>query len=115
MMPTSIHVLVCVVAAVLYWTAIGISLGRWLAPPALILPIAPLLGWAVHSALALPLYCAVGFTAGTVELYSLAALAAAALLFRLSAPREDRASDARVPALAYALAAVLAALVAVAV
>jgi hypothetical protein len=115
MMPTSIHVLVCVAAAVLYWTAIGYSVARWLTPPALALPVAPILGWAAHSALALPLYRALGFTPGTVAFCSLAGLAAAALSFRLSAPVEDRTWDVRVPALAYALAALLAALVAVAV
>jgi hypothetical protein len=114
MMPTSIHVLVCVVAAILYWTTIGYSLGRWLAPPVLRLPIAPALGWAVHSTIALPLYRAIGFTPGIVLWCSLAVLAAAVLSLRLPVPAEQ-SSVARIPAPAYGLAAVLAALVAVAV
>src|SRR5665213_4153546 len=101
MMPTSIHVLVCVVAAILYWTTIGYSLGRWLAPPVLRLPIAPALGWAAHSTIALPLYRAIGFTPGIVAFCSLALLAAAALSLRLPAPADDRRSDTRIPALAY--------------
>ena len=60
-MPTSIQVLVCFAAAILFWTAIGLSLSRWLAPPALAFPIAPALGWVVHSTLALPLYRALEF------------------------------------------------------
>jgi hypothetical protein len=115
MMPTSIQVLVCFAAAILFWTAIGFSLSRWLAPPALAFAIAPAFGWAVHSALALPLYRALEFTPGTVEFCSLAALVAAGLSFRLSTPVDDRTAAARIPVLAYGLAAALAALVAVAV
>jgi hypothetical protein len=112
MMPTSIQVLVCFAAAILFWTTIGLSLSRWLAPPALAFPIAPALGWAVHSALALPLYGALGFTPGIVEFCSLAALAAAGLSFRLPAHVDHRTVG--VPALAYGLAAVLATVVAIA-
>lgn len=115
MMPTSIHVLVCVIAAILYWTTVGYSLGRWLAPPVLRLPIAPALGWGVHSAIALPLYRAIGFTPGIVVFCSLAVLAAAVLSLRLAAPADDRTFVARIPAAAYGLTAVLATLVAVAV
>ena len=47
---------------------------RW-APPTLALPVAPALGWAVHSALALPLYRLIGFTPFSVLAGSLVFLA----------------------------------------
>jgi len=115
MLPTSFHVLACVAAALLYWSAVGFSLSRWLAPPALAMPLAPALGWAVHSALALPLFRLFGLTPGIAELCSLAVLVAAGLSFRLPPPADDRMPTARVQVLAYGLAAVLAAVVAVAV
>jgi hypothetical protein len=115
MMPTSIHVFVCVVAAIFYWTAVGCALGRWLAPPVLALPIAPALGWALHSAIALPLYRILGFTPGMTALCSLAVLAVAALSLRLPAPADDGMPNIRVPAPAYGLAAGLAAVVAIAI
>lgn len=114
-MPTSIQVLVCFAAAILFWTATGFSLSRWLAPPALAFAIAPAFGWAVHSALALPLHRALGFTPGIVEFSSFTALVTVGLSFRLSTPVDDRTPAARIPVLAYGLAATLAALVAIAV
>jgi hypothetical protein len=115
MIPTSIQVLVCVFAAMFYWTAVGCALGRWLAPPVLALPIAPALGWALHSAIALPLYRVLGFTQGMTALCSLAVLAVAALSLRLPAPADDGMPNIRVPAPAYGLAAGLAAVVAIAI
>jgi len=114
MMPTSIQVLVCVAAAIFYWTTVGYSLGRWLAPPGLALPIAPALGWALHSALVLPLYRVLGFTPGIVGFCSLAIVAAAALSLRVAAPADDRGPTTRFPAPVYGMAAALAALVAIA-
>ena len=115
MMPTSIQVLICVAGAILFWTAIGLSLSRWMAPPALALSIAPAFGWAAHSALALPLYRALGFASPLVDFCSLAALAAAGLSFRLPAHIDKSTAAGRIPPLAYGLAALLAAVVAIAV
>jgi hypothetical protein len=92
---------------------VGFTLSRRLAPAPLALPIAPPLGWAFHSALALPLYRIIGFTPWTVSIGSLTILAAA-FLIALPIRIEEPNSTVRVPPWAYGLAAVLAALPAIA-
>jgi hypothetical protein len=52
--PNALVVVLCAVAAASFWTVLGFALARRLVGPALALPIAPALGWAVHSAAALP-------------------------------------------------------------
>ena len=114
-MPSSFHVLVCIAVAVSYWSVVGLALSRRLAPPVLTLPIAPVLGWAVHSALALPLFRAFGFTPAIAGLYSIAALIAAGLSLLMTRPGKGIQPALRVPPLAYVCAAVLAVIVASAV
>ena len=85
-MPSALHVFFASTAALLFWGAIGFALGRRLLPLSLVLPAAPALGWAAHSALALPLFRLIGFSPGTVAAGSLAFLAAAYIVFRLGFP-----------------------------
>ena len=106
-MPSVLHVFLACAAALLFWGAIGFGLGRRLLPLSLALPAAPTLGWAVQSALALPLYRLIGFTPWTLAAGSLAFLAAAYLLFRLL-PGDDEA-DMPIPLWGFGLAALLAA------
>jgi hypothetical protein len=106
-MPSVLHVFLCSAAAFLFWGAIGLALGRRLLPASLVLPAAPALGWAVHSAVALPLYRLIGFTPLSVALGSLFFLAAAGLLLR--SPMQSREADIRIPAWGFAFAALLAA------
>jgi hypothetical protein len=113
-MPSTIHVAICAVTALAYWGIVGFALSRRLAPAPLALPLAPALGWAFHSALTLPLYRFLGFTAWTVSIVALLILGAACLLLLLPAPDEERGSGMRVPFWAYGLAAVLAAVPAIA-
>ena len=107
-MVSTIHVILCASAALLFWGALGLALARRLAPSTLALPIAPALGWAAHSVLALTLYRYVGFTQPIVIGGS---LAAAALAVPFLAPRKD-AHDGepfvRLPSWAYGLALLLA-------
>ena len=104
-MPSILHVFLCFAAALLFWGIVGLALSRRLMPAVLALPVAPALGWAVHSALALPLYRLIGFTPLTVVFVSLLFLACALLVLRLPAPTENGETGARVPPWAYALAA----------
>ena len=64
------------VAAALFWTCLGLPIARRLTPGSLALPIAPALGWAVHSCVALPIFILVGFSTATVLATSALALAA---------------------------------------
>ncbi|MFY9599256.1 MAG: hypothetical protein WAR02_03380, partial [Pseudolabrys sp.] len=86
---------------------------RW-APPTLAIPIAPALGWAVHSALALPLYRLIGFTPLSVLAGSLVFLLVACLVLRVQTSPDSDGPEPRVPAWAYLLAGLLAVVPAVA-
>lgn len=96
--------------------AIGFALGRRILPSPLALPLSPVLGWACHSALALPLYRLVGMTQWTVTVAFVLPLIAAITALRHSPPDGATAEVApRVPLLAYAIAALVAVVPALAV
>jgi hypothetical protein len=107
-MPSICSVFLCSIAGLLFWGTVGYALSRRLVPPSLALPIAPALGWACHSALALALYCLIGFTPLTVACSSLVSLViACGALYLLRSDRFDKLGNV-VPLWAYALAALLA-------
>ena len=98
-MPNALVVVLCAVAAASFWTVLGFALARRLVGPALALPIAPALGWAVHSAAALPILLLVGFSTTTVSIVSAAALAASLVALVTQRPRHESPPGLRVPAL----------------
>ena len=57
-MASTANVILCGAVALLVWTAS--ACGRPPGDPAAVWPLAPLLGWAVHSAAALPLFMLLG-------------------------------------------------------
>ncbi len=114
-MPNALVVVLCAVAAASFWTVLGFALARRLVGPALALPIAPALGWAVHSAAALPILLLAGFSTTTVAIVSAAALAGSLVALLLQRPRHEDPSDLLVPVWAYLGAAVLALAAAVAI
>ena len=66
-------------AALLMWTCVGFAVARAVLPqPALWWPVAPALGWAVHSAATLPLFMLTGFNRITVTTVTVLTVAAAA-------------------------------------
>jgi hypothetical protein len=91
--------------ALVFWTSLGLMITRRVVP-ALALPMAPVVGWAVHSAIALPIFFVLAFSAMHV-------MAVAGVMFFAAAPislasgRAD-AIATTVPPWAYALAALLA-------
>ena len=90
-MPSILHVFLCFAAALLFWGTVGLALSRRLMPAALALPVAPALGWAVHSALALPLYRLIGFTPlDALCSFPCSFLAVALLALRLPRPGQRR-------------------------
>ena len=105
-MPSVLHVLLCSIAALTFWGTVGFAFSRRLAPVSLAMPLAPALGWALHSAFALPLFRLIGFTPWTVWLSSVVVLAALPFAHRLPAA-DERSSDVHVPPWAYGLAAAL--------
>jgi hypothetical protein len=73
------NVILCAAAALLLWTIIGLAVARAVLPErALAWPVAPVLGWAVHSAATLPLFMLIGFNRTTVSIVTVLSLAAGA-------------------------------------
>jgi hypothetical protein len=111
-MASTLHAALGAAVALLAWTGLGLVLTRRLLAAPLALAFAPVIGWAVHNALALPAFFLLSLSAANVGIvFALVALAAVVAV-RASAPQDDPpfADKAMtgVPALAYALAALLA-------
>ncbi len=98
----------CAAVATLFWSALGLAIARRLMPGALALPVAPAVGWAVHSAIALPVFFFVPFSAATIAALAAIVLAAGIFASRAGDHPDEPAPQARVPAWAYAAAALLA-------
>ncbi len=107
-MVSTLDTLVCAVTAVLLWTCLGLPIARRVAPGALALPIAPALGWAVHSAAALLVFFLVGFTKNIVLVVTVAMLAVAFAALVLQMEPDEAEPRVRVPIWAFAIAALLA-------
>jgi hypothetical protein len=60
------NALICAILATALWTCAGLALSSRLMPMPLAWPVAPLLGWAVHSAVVLPIFCFTGMARPTV-------------------------------------------------
>jgi hypothetical protein len=71
-MASAINAVVCALVAAVFWSVLGYAIARHLLPRVLALGAAPVIGWAVFSAAALPILSLTGFSAFTVV--SLAAL-----------------------------------------
>src|SRR3981081_2353073 len=111
-MASTLNAALGAVAAMLFRTAVGASIARRLAPRPVVLPMAPVVGWAAHSAAALPIFRVVGFSQPSVLVTAVVALIASLLALR-ARPREAE-TEAMVPGWAYGAAALLATLPAIA-
>ncbi len=85
-MASPVHAALCALIATAFWSWLGYALGRHLLPRVLALGSAPVIGWAVHSAVMLPLCEWTGFSPGVVIGAGVLFAAAAGLSFRLRAP-----------------------------
>jgi hypothetical protein len=78
-MASTTNVILAAVAALILWTMIGLAVARAVLPArTLIWPVAPSLGWAVHSAATLPLFMLIGFNRITVAIVTVLSFAAGA-------------------------------------
>jgi hypothetical protein len=91
--------------ALLFWTSLGLTITRRVVP-ALALPMAPVVGWAVHSAIALPIFFVSAFSAVHVTAVAGVMFLAAVAIWLASARADAIATT--VPPWAYVLAALLA-------
>ena len=68
-MASPLNVSLCVVAATLFWTCLGIPVARHLVPGRpLSIAMAPVLGWAIFSPPALLIFLCVSFTRASVAI-----------------------------------------------
>jgi hypothetical protein len=98
----------CAVVATLFWTGLGFALTRRLVPAVLALPLAPAIGFAVHSAVVLPVFFFVPFTPAAIGAVAVLILAVAVIVSSRNAPLSGEKRAPHVPAWSYGLAALLA-------
>ena len=75
--------MLCAIVALLFWSALGYPLSKRLIGRTRALPFAPILGWATHSVLALPIFFFVPFTALNIALVAFISLLLVHLVWRL--------------------------------
>ena len=118
-MASPLNAALCALLAAAFWTLLGFALGRRLLPRALARGAAPVIGWAVHSAVMLPIYTWIGPWIGFSPIAVLSAGAlcvlASGLALSAGAPQSQAEDAADIPAWAFAAAAVLALAPAVAI
>ena len=107
-MVSTFNVAAVALGALLFWSCLGSAITRRILPATLALPLAPTVGWAVHSALALPLLGLTGFSQYSVIGLALLALVARFALTRTWPPAARVDAPPRVPVWAVAAAALLA-------
>ena len=107
-MVSLLNVSISAALALLLWTCVGFALAQRLLPRTLALPSAPVFGWAVQNAIALPLFLRTGFSPLLVIVFALLALAIA--IYAIWARRQDiaRRRGGEMPAWAYGMAVLLA-------
>ena len=105
-MASSANAALCAVVAAAFWASLGFAVVRSLLPRALALGAAPVVGWAIHSAVALPILTLTGFS--VISVVSLAAFAAIGAGFLLLAGGSEDESKESIPVWAFLGAAVLA-------
>jgi hypothetical protein len=100
------QIAVCAAIALVLWTTVGYAVAIRIVPPVLAAGLAPMLGWAVHSALALPLFSTIGFSRPIVGAVAAASMVGA--IAALGSPRRLRWSRRTMGfGVAIALAAIL--------
>jgi len=107
-MASFVNAALCAMIAAAFWLLLGYALGRHLLPRTLAVGAAPVLGWALHSAVALPVFFLIGFSPSRVLAVDAVCIAAAAASFVLRPRSPDGSEAPAVPVWAYATAALLA-------
>jgi hypothetical protein len=104
-MASTLNAAIGAAVAMLLWTSLGLAITRRVVP-ALALPMAPVVGWAVHCAIALLVFLALPFSATDVRTMAGVTFLGAVAVW-LAAGRADAIAIA-IPRCAYLLAALLA-------
>lgn len=107
-MASFVHAAFCALVAASFWALLGYAWGRHLLPRALAIGAAPVLGWAVHSAVALPLFILIGFSPTAVLAVSVLCIAVSAASLAFLVAKHDTAESPTAPLWVYGAAALLA-------
>jgi hypothetical protein len=113
-MASPVNAALCALLATAFWSFLGYALTRHLLPRALAIGVAPVTGWAVHSAATLPIFLLIGFSPLAVVAIAALCVAVSVATLRLAANDDAEAAPA-IPWWAFAAAAVLALVPAVAI
>jgi hypothetical protein len=113
-MASPLNAALCALVATALWTLLGYALSRRLLPGALAAGAAPVAGWSVHSAVALPLFTLTGFTAPIV-IVAVAIFAISAFVSLKLAAKTGAEKLPTIPLWVFSVAAVLALAPAVAI
>jgi hypothetical protein len=107
-MASLFNAFLCAVVAAAFWTVLGHALGRHLLPRTLALGAAPVLGWAVFSAVTLPVLTLIGFSLPALIGAVMLCLIAAGASLLLPGGDTYAAPAPAIPLWSFAAAAVLA-------
>jgi hypothetical protein len=113
-MASPVNAAVCALLATAFWSLLGYALTRHLLPRVMAVGAAPVVGWAVHSAATLPIFLLIGFSPLAVIAVAALCVAVGVATLGLAAKGDAEATPA-MPWWAFAAAAVLALVPAVAI
>ena len=107
-MASPVNAVLCALIAAAFWPLLGYALARQLVPRVLALGAAAVVGWAVHSTVALPIYLLLGFS--PIAIAGIGALCILIAGFSLSqrAPASEAERTLTIPPWAFAAAAIIA-------
>lgn len=114
-MASPVTAALCALIATAFWPLIGYALARHLVPRVLALGLAGVIGWAVHSAVTLPVFGLVGFSPVEVVAVGAISILVAGVSLSQPAPASEIESQLSIPPWAFAAAAILALIPAVAI
>lgn len=100
---------ICAALAAVLWTCIGLPLSSRLMTRSLAWPVAPALGWAVHSAAVFPVFCILGMTkTAVISVTAVTVFAALVALWSATWSIKSEAADRSIPLWTIVAAAILA-------
>jgi hypothetical protein len=107
-MASPVTAALCALIATAFWSLLGYALARHLLPRPLALGAAAVVGWAAHSAVALPVFLLLGFSPIEVAGVSAVCVLLAGVSLSQRAPASEIERDLNIPPWAFAAAAGLA-------
>jgi len=107
-MASPVNAVICALIATAFWPLLGYALARQLVPRVLALGAAAVIGWAVHSAVALPIFLLIGFSPFAVAGLGAACVLVAGLSLSQRAPPSETEPALAIPLWAFAAAAIIA-------